>query len=133
VLADQTVTTITPQHGVLKQAQPVTPRSASRSDGDNHSTSARSAKASSVGAHENTADSMTENHERPVGRVVGRKHNEDGSTVGSYHPTEDSIQDSMRQNSTTVHDMHTSDGNYESTAAQSARRSPVGDHESTAA
>jgi hypothetical protein len=29
---------------------------------------------------------MTENHERPVGRVVGRKHNADGSTVGSYHP-----------------------------------------------
>jgi hypothetical protein len=28
---------------------------------------------------------MTENHERPVGRVVGRKHNADGSIVGSYH------------------------------------------------
>ncbi len=55
------------------------------SDSDNHNTSARSARPSSAGAHEITADTMTENHDRPVGCVLGRKHDADGSSVGSYH------------------------------------------------
>ena len=62
-------------------------KSNSGSEGNNRNFfSAHSAKPSSVGALESTADRTTENHERPVGRVVGRKHNADGSTVGSYHP-----------------------------------------------
>ena len=55
------------------------------SDSDNHNTSASSAIPSSAGAHKITADTITENHDRPVGCVLGRKHDADGSSVGSYH------------------------------------------------